>query len=83
MNDNEIRIVGILVNNPGSRAEELQPLFSKFGCTIKTRLGLNVDPKSESALMVLELFGDRNENEKLIASLNEVDDLQVQQMSFD
>ncbi len=83
MNENKIRIVGLLVEHPVKHGEEIQNIFSKFGCSIKTRMGLNVDNLSDAALMILELYGSDEESEKLINSLSKLNDVQVQQMSFE
>ena len=58
-----IRILGIQVTNRFQLAGEVQKVLTRYGCSIKTRLGLNdEDMESDAAgLIILELTGDENE----------------------
>ena len=81
----EVRILGIYVNNRVKHAERIQPIFSKYGCTIRTRLGLHSTENNyaeDAGLILLELSGDAEECLKLENELLTIDDLDVQKMVF-
>jgi hypothetical protein len=81
----EIRVLGIFINDRVKNAEGIQRILSKYGCSIRTRLGLHevIDEYSiEGGLMLLELTGDRNEWLKLENELLAIDNLEVQKMEF-
>ena len=57
----EIRILGVLITDRQKEAGKVQALLTKFGCSIKTRLGLHEVTDnlcSSSGLIILELTGD-------------------------
>jgi hypothetical protein len=63
----------------------VQRVLSKFGCSIKTRLGLhevNDDYCSEQGIILLELSGTRDEAMKLENELLAIDGLNVKKMVF-
>jgi hypothetical protein len=81
----EIRILGVLVGEPGKAALKVQEILTKYGCTIKTRLGLNELEQKHCGgcgLILLELMGDVHEYIRLENELLEVDDVRVQKMVF-
>ena len=81
----EIRVLGMFINDRVNNAAGIQSILSKYGCSIKTRLGLNevIDEYSiEGGLILLELTGDRNEWLKLENELLSIDNLEVQKMEF-
>ncbi len=85
MKQNEIRILGIHVNQRTKEVSQIQPLFTKYGCSIKTRLGLhevNDNICSPSGIILLELIGDVNEMNKLEDELKAIAGLDVQKMCF-
>jgi hypothetical protein len=60
-------------------------VLTKFGCTIKTRLGLHEvkdDFCARSGLIILELTGSREEFFKLENELLKIDGLEVKKMVF-
>jgi len=84
MND-EIRILGILVNDRMKESEKLQKLLTKYGCSIKTRLGLHeasATTCSKHGLIVLELTGESAEWDKLEKSISRLSGVEIQKMSF-
>ena len=81
----EIRILGVLIHDRQKEAGDVQKVLTKYGCSIKTRLGLHEvsdDLCSTSGLVLLELFGDAGEMDKLEKELDAVAGAQVQKMVF-
>ena len=83
---NEIWILGIQITDRVKEVADVQSILTKFGCTIKTRLGLhevNDGFCARSGLILLELTGNREEFFKLENALLLVDGLQVKKMVFE
>jgi hypothetical protein len=81
----EIRVLGVYIENRVAEVKQVQEILSKYGCNIKTRLGLhNVDENqcSVSGLVILELFGDVKDWDALEAALKACAGVKVQKMSF-
>jgi hypothetical protein len=79
-------ILGILVPNRLEKAPQVQKVLTKFGCNIKTRLGLHeVNEKtcSVSGLIIIELFGDETECIDLEKQLRAIHGIQIQKMLFE
>lgn len=83
--DKEIRILGLLITNREKEAGNVQRLLTKFGCSIKTRLGLHeisTDLCSPCGLILLELIGDTSEMDKLEKELGKLAGVQLKKMVF-
>ena len=85
--DGKITVLGIKVNNRKASALQLQKVFTNFGCTIKTRLGLHdLDNDHDScdgcALIILELIGIEEECLRLELELKSIDGVIVKKMEF-
>jgi len=81
----EIRILGLHVTDRVKEALKVQDTLTKFGCSIKTRLGLhevNEDFCSTNGLILLELTGDKIEMDKLETELLKIEGLVVKKMIF-
>jgi len=81
----EMRVLGVYISDRLGAAIEVQSALTKFGCSIKTRLGLHevIDEMcSTSGLILLELTGDREESVKLENELLKIDGVQVEKMIF-
>ena len=81
----EIRILGVLITDRQKEAGKVQTVLSKFGCSIKTRLGLHEvinDLCSSSGLIILELTGATSDMDKLEKELKEIGGTQTQRMIF-
>ena len=81
----EIWILGIYITDRLKKVSDVQDILTKFGCTIRTRLGLHTvkdDVCGRSGLIVLELTGSSEEFVKLENELMKVDGLQVKKMVF-
>jgi len=82
----ELRILGVLVTNRTQNSITVQHILTKFGCSIKTRLGLHEvtsDPYTNHGLILLELTGDKAEWEKLEAELLKVEGVITKKISFE
>ncbi len=80
--ENKIKILGVLIRNRQSEAGQVQNVFTKYGCSIKTRLGLNENDSDENALILLELIGDESEMKQLENDLLEIEGVEIQKMEF-
>ena len=80
----KIRVLGILVSNRVKEAIEVQNLLTKYGCIIKTRLGLHEVGNScaRNGLIIIELTGDENEWRKLQDELSVIEGVDIQNMDF-
>lgn len=83
--EKEIRILGVLITNREIEAGNVQRILTKFGCSIKTRLGLHeisTDLCSPCGLILLELLGDAGEMDKLEKELDQLEGVQLKKMVF-
>jgi hypothetical protein len=81
----EIWILGVHITNRLKEVKVFQSILTKYGCTIKTRLGLHEvtdDFCAVSGLIILELTGDREEFSRLENELVNVVGLEVKKMVF-
>lgn len=81
----ETWILGISISDRLQAASEVQSVLTKFGCTIRTRLGLHeiVDEYvSPEGIILLELTGDPDEFMKLENELLNLDGVTVKKMVF-
>lgn len=81
----EVRILGVMINDPTKGAEKIQSILTKYGCTIRTRLGLHdIDENyaTETGLMLLELRGEMEEYLRLENELLALEGVEVQKMVF-
>ncbi len=79
-------ILGIQITNRMTKAPEVQRLFTKYGCNIKTRLGLHDVTDnicSPSGLVLLEMFGSEQEVLQMEKELKGIEGTNVQKMMFD
>ncbi len=83
---NEIRILGVHIKNRTHEAVKIQDILTKYGCSIKTRLGLHEvteDHCSTQGIIILELTGDTQECIKLENELHALDGVEVKKMLFE
>ncbi len=81
----EIVILGIHITNRTKDVVLIQDILTKFGCSIKTRIGLHdadEDNKNSDGIILLELLGDKEEMLKLENALRNIESLKVQKMIF-
>jgi hypothetical protein len=75
----------VLITNREKEAGKVQGILTKFGGSIKTRLGLHevdTDLCSPCGLILLELLGDTSEMDKLENELSALGGVQVKKMVF-
>ncbi|HNY10846.1 MAG TPA: hypothetical protein PKK26_04565 [Candidatus Wallbacteria bacterium] len=81
----ELRLLGILVSDRVKEAKEMQNILTKYGCSIKTRLGLHEASEkacAKNGFIFIELAGDHKEWDKLESELKKLEGVEVQKMSF-
>lgn len=81
----EIKILGIYVNRANDDTSQLQEILTRYGCSIRTRLGLHDTDEEyydDRGLIILELFGDPEESVRLENELLGIDFVEVQKMVF-
>jgi hypothetical protein len=81
----EVRVLGVMINDPSKGADRIQNILTKYGCTIRTRLGIHdidEDYASDTGLMLLELVGDMQECLRLENELLALEGVDVQKMIF-
>ena len=79
-------ILGLHLSNRVNDATKVQDVLTKFGCSIRTRLGLHdasEDFCSPCGLIILELTGDKKEFTKMEAALKKITGLTVKKMEFE
>lgn len=79
-----MKIIGIRIADREKEAGDVQSILTKYGCIIKTRLGLHEAEKTctSQGLILLELTGDTGEQSKLEEELQKVDGVSVKSMTF-
>ncbi|MEZ7890976.1 MAG: hypothetical protein QMC67_04435 [Candidatus Wallbacteria bacterium] len=81
----ELRILGVYISDRIKEAGEVQKVLTKYGCSIKTRLGLHEVSENKCAtngLLILELTGDLKECDKLENDLLGIKGIEVKKMTF-
>jgi len=78
-------ILGIHITNRMTRAQDVQKVFSEFGCNIRTRLGLHDVAKSAcspNGLILLEIVGKDAEIARMAKKLKAIKGVQIKKMVF-
>lgn len=80
----DIRILGINILKREVATREIQKVLTRYGCSIKTRLGLNdfEEDTDGGGLILLELIGDQSEWIKLENELYVLDGVEISKMDF-
>ena len=79
-------VLGVHITDRVHHAHEVQDLFTEYGASIKTRIGLHEVSEqfcSPNGLVLLELAGDEKPIFELIAKLQAVEGVDTQQMIFE
>lgn len=77
-------IIGIKVSNRLESAVSVQEILTKYGCIIKTRIGLHEEINgrcSPKGLILLEIINDE-ESIKIANELCDIEEIEIQQMKF-
>jgi len=77
---NDHHLVGIHIDNRVEQAVAVQKLLTKYGNSIKTRLGLH-ETDAGNGLIILEMIDD-GKIAALIESLAVLDGVEAQRMTF-
>lgn len=81
--DSTVALAGLLIRNRSEIISEVQKVLTLFGCSIRTRLGINQEYNGEPmGLILLELMGNNSEMNRLIQRLNDLDHVSVRTISF-
>jgi hypothetical protein len=74
----------VRVNYRSKSAADIQNIFTKYGCSIKVRLGLHEagDVCSEDGLIILQLTDSKDEIEAFNNELNSVDGIKANTMEI-
>lgn len=77
-------ILGVHVTDRLKRVMDVQKLFTDFGDSIKTRLGMHEvgNPSSPNGLVILEMVGSDAIAKDLAAKLTAIPGIEVQHMVF-
>ncbi|MFV0380825.1 MAG: hypothetical protein ACK5KR_01105 [Breznakia sp.] len=78
-------IIGIRLSTRQHNAMELQTILTKFGCNIKTRLGLHDASETHCAsdgLIILQACGDDETIKDMLHQLHEIDGIRAQVMDL-
>ena len=81
----EYTILGVHITNRVTNAPEVQKVLTKFGCSIKTRLGLHQVENNNCTsfgLLLLEMIGPETEIQKLENALAAITGVEVKKMVF-
>jgi hypothetical protein len=79
-------ILGIHITGRVQHVPRVQDLFTEYGCSIKTRLGLHEASESvcsPNGLILLEMAGDEAPIFELAHKLEAVEGIEVQKMVFE
>ena len=78
-------IMVVKIGQRRDRSPKVQEVLSKFGCSIKVRLGLHETENvcSDEGILILQLTGDTDEMLKLEKALNELDDIKAKMVILD
>lgn len=79
-------IIGLKLSTRMEFATNLQEILSKYGCNIKTRIGLhdiNDGKCSDFGIILLEFIGDNNLLNIFIKELSAIEYMNVKIMNFD
>lgn len=76
----DYNIMAIKLGERRKNSPDVQQVLSKFGCSIRMRLGLHETENvcADEGLLILQLTGETDEMKKLEKALNEMDDVKAQ-----
>ena len=77
-------IIGIKISNRLESAVSVLEILTKYGCIIKTRIGLHEEINGQCSprgLILLEIINDE-ESIKIANELCDIEEIEIQQMKF-
>ncbi len=78
-------IIGVHITDRVKKVPGVQAVFTKYGCSIKTRLGLHHTSESfcsPNGLMLIEFVGDEATRDSMVAELADIEGIEVKGMVF-
>lgn len=78
-------VLGVQISNRVTSVPAVQKVLTKYGCNIKTRLGLHEvdqDSCSTAGLLILETFGQQKQIKEFEEALKAVKGVVVKKMVF-
>lgn len=81
----ETTIMAVSIDSRNAHAPEVQEIFTKHGCIIKTRLGLHEtssDKCSTRGLIILQIQSNEKEIENLSADLQNISGVNIKHMTI-
>jgi hypothetical protein len=78
-------ILGVHITDRVKHAGQAQQLFTEYGCSIKTRIGLHEASENQcspNGLILLEVIGGEANAMELAGKLSRVEGIEVQKMVF-
>ena len=81
--DAVVAVVGLVISNRDELIMGVQKILSVYGCSIRTRLGINEDEHGENTgLILLELIGEHEQMNSLVDRLSKVEGVSMGIISF-
>lgn len=78
-------LMAIRVDGRIEHATKVQEILTKYGCSIRTRVGFHDTDENHCAMdgiIILQLFGNENEMQEMLDELNKVDNVSAKFISF-
>jgi hypothetical protein len=69
-----VSLAAILIEDRNEVVSRVQRILSLFGCSIRTRMGINLGNKQKEGLIILELIGSVSEINSLIQRLSSIEE---------
>lgn len=85
-NMNKRMILGVQIANRTATVQQVQHIFTDYGCCIRTRLGLHQvsdNSCSASGLVLLEMYGDLSKADEMAEKLQQIHGVTVKKMVFE
>ncbi len=78
-----VTLAAILIEDRNEVVNRIQKVLSLFGCTIRTRMGINLANDRKEGLIILELLGSVSEINSLLQRLSSIDEACTGSIWFD
>lgn len=78
-----VTLAAILIEDRKEVVNTIQKVLSLFGCTIRTRMGINLANERKEGLIILELLGSVSEINSLLQRLSSIDEACTGTIWFD
>jgi len=78
-------ILGLKIENREELSTQVQHILTKYGCSIKTRIGLHdIDNEDDDSagIILLECYGDQKQIALLESELLSIETIELQKMYF-